>query len=143
GYDPVSLSFAGVSLAGSLTVTTASGDQTSIGTSHIDPAKSANLNWSIFADDGLGFTRASAAFTFTSADLDTAADASTFIARQFDGSTWPYPTVGTQASTRLQITGLISFGSSTPAVFQLGDVLVLGMSPASLPSPHVGVAYSQ
>jgi uncharacterized repeat protein (TIGR02543 family) len=108
-YNPVTVTFANVTVAGNLTAKATSGDHPSIGTSWLDPSKSVNAYWSL-TNSGISFNNYNATFTFTAGDIDSGASFANFIIGKFNNPTWTYPTVGTRTSTSTQATGMTSFG---------------------------------
>jgi PKD repeat protein len=108
-YNPVTVTFASVSIAGNLTAKATSGDHPSIGTSWLDSSKSVNAYWTL-TNSGITFTNYNAIFTFTAGDIDSGATTANFIIGKFNNPTWTYPTVGTRTSTSTQATGMTSFG---------------------------------
>lgn len=120
-YTPVSLSFAGVTTAGNLTVSTTAGDHPNIGSSTINAAKSVNRYWTM-TNSGIVFLNYSATFTFVAGDVDAGASTSNFMVGDYASGSWSYPTVGTRLGTSTQITGATGFGD-----FQIGEsVTTLG-----------------
>jgi len=113
-YTPVNVSFASVSVAGDLTVSTTTGDHPNIGSSNISAARTANRYWTLM-NSGISFTNYTATFNFVSADLDAGANTSRFIVGRYSAG-WTYPTHGTVTSTSAQATGLTTFGD-----FQVGE----------------------
>ncbi len=107
-YDPVSLTFTGVSVAGNLTALVTNTEHPNIATSTINPSKDVNDYWTL-TNSGITFTSYSATFTFASGDVDADAVPSAFIVGRYS-SGWTYPTVGTRTSTSTQATGLTLFG---------------------------------
>jgi len=121
-YAPVNLTFASVSVAGNLTASTTHGDHPNIGTSDIDPSKTANRYWTL-STSGLTYTTYGATFNFVSADLDAGANPITFSVRRYAGGTWSNMSVGTCTSTASVITGASAVGD-----FQCGNVPSLTVS---------------
>ncbi|MEK9137459.1 MAG: G8 domain-containing protein, partial [Bacteroidota bacterium] len=113
-YTPVSVTFASVTTAGTLTAKTTSGDHSNIATSNIDPNSTANRYWTL-SNTGIVFTTYDVTFTFVSGDVDLGSDPLQFVVGAFTGS-WSYPTVGTRTATTTQATGVTIFGD-----FQLGQ----------------------
>jgi hypothetical protein len=110
GYDPVTLVFASVSVAGNLTVKATAGDHPNLGTSTIDSTKCVNVYWTL-TNSGTTFTNYGATVTFRNPeDIDAGADPTKFIVGLYSGSTWSYPTVGTKTTTSTQATGMTSVG---------------------------------
>jgi hypothetical protein len=107
-YTPVQISFASVTIAGSLTANTTTGDHPDIVNSSIDETQSVNRYWTV-TNSGVAFTTYDATFTFVPADVDGGADPNEFIAGKLDGTTWSQPTIGTRTATSTQATGMSSF----------------------------------
>ena len=107
-YTPVQISFASVTIAGSLTANTTTGDHPDIVNSSIDETQSVNRYWTV-TNSGVAFTTYDATFTFVPADVDGGADPNEFIVGKLDGTTWSQPTVGTRTATSAQATGMSSF----------------------------------
>jgi hypothetical protein len=117
-YTPVLVSFASVSVAGDLTASTTAGDHANIGSSTINPAKTANRYWTL-TNSGITFTNYSVTLNFVTGDLDSGANTNNFIVGKFASGAWGYPTVGTKTSTSIQATGVTSFSD-----FQVGEAAV-------------------
>src|SRR5204863_6761109 len=117
-YTPVTVAFGSVSVAGDLTASTTNGDHANIGTSTINPGKTANRYWTL-TNSGITFTNYSVTLNFVSGDLDSGAATSNFVVGRFAASTWTYPTVGTRTSTSTQATGVTAFGD-----FAVGETAV-------------------
>ncbi|HMG76859.1 MAG TPA: hypothetical protein VK582_25530, partial [Pyrinomonadaceae bacterium] len=114
-YTPVNVSFASVTNAGDLTVSTTSGDHPNLTNSTIIPSRSVNRYWTL-TNSGIVFTTYSATFNFVSGDVDAGADTNALVVGNFVPAVWTYPAVGTRTSTSTQATGLSAFGD-----FQLGE----------------------
>ncbi|MDQ0639298.1 hypothetical protein QF042_002863 [Pedobacter sp. W3I1] len=123
-YTPVSLTFASVTTAGDLIVSTTSGDHPEISGSTINPSKSVNRFWTL-TNSGVGFTSYNVTFNFVAADLDAGVATNAFVVGGFSGfsafarGSWIYPMVGTTTSTTIQATGLTAF-----AEFQIGEMSI-------------------
>ncbi|MEX0736808.1 MAG: hypothetical protein WD182_05150, partial [Bacteroidota bacterium] len=115
-YTPAVVAFASVSTPNYLTVSTATGDHAQIGSSILEPNKSANRTWTL-TNGGVVFTSYGVTFNFVSGDLDPSATPNNFLVGRYSGS-WSYPTVGTKTSSSTEATGLASgeFGD-----FQLAE----------------------
>ncbi|RJO60881.1 MAG: hypothetical protein C4542_07715 [Dehalococcoidia bacterium] len=107
-YNPVTVAFGNVSVAGNLTVNSANGEHGNIATSAIDSSASVNAYWTMTQDGSLAFDNYTATFTFVSGEVDGGASTGLFIVGKYTGG-WTYPTVGTRTSTTIQTTGLTAF----------------------------------
>jgi uncharacterized repeat protein (TIGR03803 family) len=122
-YSPVTVSFASVGVADTLTASAADGDHPAIGASTLNAAKSVNRTWTLTPGGPLAFTTATATFEFVSGDLDLGTNTSNLIVGRFSGGAWSYPTVGTRTLTSTQATGLTSLSD-----FQLAEPAVAGVT---------------
>ncbi len=141
-YTPINILFATVSVPGNLIASTTTGDHPNIGSSTMNPAKTANRYWTL-TNSGIGFANYNATFNFVSADRDAGANPANFIVGRFS-SGWTYPPVGTKAPTSTQATGITGFGD-----FQLGETggapsvgLVKSVSPTGIQPPGTDLVYS-
>ncbi|PYS68403.1 MAG: hypothetical protein DMF69_20325, partial [Acidobacteria bacterium] len=141
-FTPVSVLFAALSVPGNLIASTTTGDHPNIGSSKINPAKTANRHWTL-TNSGIVFANYNATFNFVSADLDAGANTANFIVGRFS-SGWTYPPVSTKSPTSTQATGITGFGN-----FQLGESagspsvgLVKSVSPTGIQPPGTDLAYS-
>ena len=116
-YTPVSISFASVSVAGTLTAITTLGDHPNIGTSNVDPAHSVNRYWTL-TNTGITFTTYNATFNFVAGDVDAGSDPLTFVVGRYFAGAWTLPTIGARTATSTQATGLTAFSD-----FQVGQQL--------------------
>lgn len=113
-YDPVTLAFGNVTVAGNLTVKVTDGEHPNIASSRIKATKNVNDYWTL-TNSGITFDSYSATFTFAAGDVDSGANTSAFIVGRYSGG-WTYPTVGTRTATSTQATGLTSLSD-----FAIGD----------------------
>lgn len=114
-YLPVTVSFANVSTAGDLIVSTIDGDQPNISNSMIDPTKSVNRYWTI-SNNGVVFSTVNITFNYLAADVDAGATTTAFILGEYTNSFWGYPTGSSLTATSFAATGLTYF-----ADFQVGQ----------------------
>jgi len=117
-YAPVTVDFASVTVAGDLTASSAAGDHPAIGTSGLDPSKTANRFWTL-ANAGIAFSTYDATFTFVAGDLDPGVDPLLLAVDTYTGGTWVTQTTGTRTATSTQATGINAFGDF--AVGMLSD----------------------
>lgn len=108
-YAPVTIAANSVSVAGSMTASTTSGDHSQIATSALNASKSVNRVWTI-SQTGLTLSNYDATFGFDAGDLDGGANYNNFIVGRYS-SGWSYPTVGTKTATSTQATGLSAYGT--------------------------------
>ncbi|MEQ1642209.1 MAG: hypothetical protein ABL959_02040 [Pyrinomonadaceae bacterium] len=140
-YTPVVTNFASVSTAGDLTASVFGADHDSIGTSNIAPTLSVNRYWNL-TNNGIVFSTYNAVFTFVAGDIDSGANTAAFIAAEYDGSTWTYPSIGTKTATSTEVSG-ITFGD-----FQIGEApapnvpLVNSVSPPGNQPPGTDLTYT-
>jgi len=124
-YAPVNVTFASVTTGGDLIATTTGNEHPNIGTSGIDSTKSVNRYWSL-SNNGIGFTSYDAVFNFVSADIDTGANPSGFVAAKYSAGLWSGLTGGTRTATSLQVLGVGGFGDfvvgqpPVPTIFSNG-----------------------
>ena len=114
-YTPVSVNFNNVTTIGTLTVSTSTGDHTNISTSGIDATQSVNRFWTLTNASTL-FTSYSPTFNFVSGDVDAGATYSSFVMKNWNGTTWNAPLMGTLNPLNTQATALTTFGD-----FQIGE----------------------
>jgi hypothetical protein len=141
-YTPVTIAFGNVTIAGDLTTSTTAGDHANLGTSTINPAKTANRFWTL-TNSGIAFTNYSVTLNFVAGDLDAGANTTNFIVGKYTAGVWSYPTVGTKTSTSTQATGVTSFGD-----FEVGESavptvdLVKSVSPPGSQQPDTDLTYT-
>jgi hypothetical protein len=147
-YAPVSIAANSVSVAGSMTASTTSGDHAQIASSGLDNTKSVNRTWTL-SQSGLTLSNYNPIFNFNNpADLDAGANTSNFIVGLYNGSSWSAPTVGTKTSTSTEATGVTTFGSFAiaecvaPTVYTVsGSGTFCGSSSVDLSGSQVFVTY--
>lgn len=141
-YAPVTVAFGSVSVAGDLTVSTTAGDHANIGTSTINPGKTANRYWTL-TNSGIAFTTFSVTLNFAAGDLDSGANTTNFIAGRYAAGVWSYPTVGTNTSTSTQATGLNSFGDFAVGESAVPTVALLkSVNPTGPQAPGTELTYT-
>jgi len=130
---PVTLVFGTVTTAGTVTVTSTTGDHPDLAASIIDPARGVNRYWTV-TNGGIAFDQCAATFGFASGDLDPGADPARFLVGKRDGTRWTHPTVGTRTANSIQATGLASFSD-----FVVGEQMSSGVI---TPEPAAGACIS-
>ena len=120
-YSPVTVTFASVTGAGDLTVSSTAGSHPQLGTSGIDTATPAKLNrWYTLSNSAtapVSFTTYDATFTYVAGDRDAAANSAAFLAMRFAGGAWNPTFLGSvPTNTSLTVTGETGFGD-----FAIGD----------------------
>ena len=132
-YTPVSVTFASVSVAGTLTASATGSDHPNLATSGVDPSRSINRYWTL-TPSGLIFTNYNATFTFingTPVDRDTLNlnGANQNVVRKFNGpSTWSSPTSSTSTATTATATGFTSFSDFAAGNLDATAPTVTGVS---------------
>lgn len=122
-YTPVTVTFASIGTAGSLTVSSTATAHPNINTSGIDPNFALTRYWTL-TNVGIVFTNYSATFTFINpGDISacpppsgTDCNPANFIVQRFSGGTWNSTTIGTRNSADTTATGITGFGD-----FQIGE----------------------
>ncbi|MBL0316552.1 MAG: T9SS type A sorting domain-containing protein [Flavobacteriales bacterium] len=118
-YAPITIDANSVSVAGSMTASTTSGDHSQIATSGLDATQSVNRVWTL-SQTGLTLTNYDATLGYDASDLDGGATYSNFIVGRYS-SGWTYPTVGTLAATSTEATGLTAYGEFAVAECKTPD----------------------
>jgi len=128
-YTPLTLTFSGTTTAtGGLTAKINTGDQAQIATSGLDGAKSVNRNWTLTNDALISFGSYSAAFAYTSADVDSGSIPANYLVRLYTGSSWlSIATAGSPTNTTTNATGIINFGE-----FAIGEANPLSITDRKL-----------
>src|SRR6185295_5533061 len=103
------LTFATVSITGTMLGNTTSNDHPNISTSLINSAKSVNRYWSLTNTSTI-FTTFGGVFNFVASDVDAGANTSSFIVSEFTSPSWTSTTIGTRTATSTQATGMTSDG---------------------------------
>ncbi|MEN6473902.1 MAG: hypothetical protein ABFD81_07815 [Syntrophaceae bacterium] len=116
-YDPVELTFSGISTPGNVTVSVTGSDSSNIASSLIDSTKSVNHCWTL-ANDTIVFTSYGVTFNYgNGSDVDGGAVSANFIAQNYTGGTWSTLTnSGTPSGTSASVSGVTAFGD-----FAIGD----------------------
>jgi hypothetical protein len=114
-FTPLTVQFAAVNSAGTLTARSNDGDHPEVNTSLIAPQKSVNRHWSL-SNTGIAFTTATATFNWIAGDVDAGAVTGIFAVSKFDNPDWAFTTVASPTATSIQATGLTAFSD-----FQIGE----------------------
>ncbi len=116
-YDPVTVAFGNVTVAGNLTAKVTAGEHPNLSSSAFNSSKDVDDYWT-FTNSGISFDSYSATFTFDPSDIAGSANTSQFFIGKYN-SGWTYPTMGTRTSTTTQATGLTSFSDFVVAEFTI------------------------
>ena len=109
-YDPITVTFASISSAGSLTVNTTSGDESNIVSSGIAPGKSLNRYWSLVKDGTLAFTTYAAALTYSAAERDFTTSPTNPRMNVYTSGAWGTLVTATAGSTTATAGGIAALG---------------------------------
>jgi hypothetical protein len=117
-YTPVDAVANVVSSIGTITAFTSTPDHPQIATSALDGNKSVNRYWTIHP---INIPNYNATFNFVAGDLDGGVNTSNLLVGRYLSSAWSYPTMGTQAATSTQATGITSTLIGPPHEFVLAE----------------------
>ena len=111
-YTPVSISFASVTTAGDVSVSTATpvSSQLNIGSVFLNTTVAVNRYWNLNNVNTLAFTTYNGTFNFVSGDIIGSASTSGLKAGVYN-SGWTYPTMGTLNATNSTVTTFNNLGS--------------------------------
>ncbi|TMQ73698.1 MAG: hypothetical protein E6K81_03330, partial [Candidatus Eisenbacteria bacterium] len=141
-YTPVTMAMSGLSAQSDITATTSTPDHPNLGSSSLEPSKSANRWWTLTPTGSPTFTNYSATFNFDAGDLDGAAAPLNFVVGRFASSAWTVPTVGARTATSTQATGLTGFGDFAVAELLVHTITATaGANGAISPSGAVSVPH--
>jgi hypothetical protein len=129
-YTPVSLSFANVSTAGALTVSSIAGDHPQLGSSVINRSKTVNRYYRLTSND-LAFSNYDAVFNFAEAEVDAGVNTAGMDAEIFSGSSWRTLQTASSASDSLKLTAVAALGD-----IAIGEICNKGTSIAYPASPY-------
>ncbi|MCX6137149.1 MAG: hypothetical protein NTV54_06615, partial [Ignavibacteriales bacterium] len=122
-YAPVVLTFATVTNAGTIAISTVGQDHSNIGSSGIDASRNANRFWNLTAF-GISYSSYNATFNFQPTDLDPTAATAYFFVKRYVSSSWlqgvSTDSSRTATSTRaLAVTGVGQFvvGNIAPIIY--------------------------
>ena len=135
-FGPINLTSLNVTTAGSLTATTTAGQHPQIASSGITTNADVNRYWTLLnSPAGIAVSSYNAAFDYPASDLESGAVPSSFIVRQWEGSTpWANIVLGATATTNATSV-IVSNGSFED--FAIGDPAVMLVSSQN-PSPLGG-----
>ncbi len=119
-YTPVDITFATVSVAGNLTISTTGSDHPQIASSGFTAASTVNRYWTM-TNSGITFTNYDVTCTFVNTDKDGGITTSTCVIRTYNGASWSSPAVGTQAANSTQATSVTTPTSGNSIDLQIGD----------------------
>ena len=108
-YTPATILFSSVTTAGDLLAKATATDQPQVDYSGIDSTRSVNRFYTI-SNSGIGFTNATATFSWNNSDIDAGTTTANFKTALFDGSNWALPVIASPLANSIQVTGLSSFG---------------------------------
>jgi hypothetical protein len=123
-YTPLALTFSGTTSAtGGLTAKINIGDHAQVASSGIDVTKSVNKTWTLTNDSLADFGTYSAAFGYSSADIDAGSTPVNYIVKLFNGFWSSITTSGTPTDTATTAIGISGFGD-----FAIGEVDALSIN---------------
>ncbi|GJQ20529.1 MAG: hypothetical protein HBSIN02_08840 [Bacteroidia bacterium] len=114
-YTPVVTTFSGVTVGGTLTVSTTGGDHPEILSSGLEPSRTVNRYYTLIGG-GIVYASYDITMNFVGGDIDGAANPSNFIVGRFESLAWSLPSIGTLTATSTQAVGVVGFGD-----FQIGE----------------------
>ena len=100
-YTPIDMTATtGAGASNTLTGSSTAGEHPQIATSDIDPARSANRYWSLYAaGDTINMSSYGLTLNFVAVDVDGGATSTSFIVSKYNGSSWTSPTPVTANAT--------------------------------------------
>jgi hypothetical protein len=105
-YDPVSVTFSGITTPGSVTAKAKDGD-ISDAANPVITSKSVNANWTV-TNGGVAFSNYSATFNYSASQIDAGANVGNFIVGKRDGGVWTTPSVSGPSAISITATGMTS-----------------------------------
>ena len=105
-YDPVSVTFGGITTPGSVIVKAKDGDISDVA-NPVVTSKSVNANWTL-TNGGVAFSNYSATFNYSASQIDAGANVANFIVGKRDGGIWTQPGVSGPSATSITATGMTS-----------------------------------
>ena len=119
-YTPITLVFGSVTTAGTLTVSSTSGDHPSVLGSGFNPTFTVNRYWTL-ANASIIFTNYSVTATFVNGDKDPGYNTLNSQIRVYNGSVWSTPATGVLTANSVQSTGLTIPTTPNTIYLQIGD----------------------
>lgn len=112
-YAPVTVTFASITTAGSITISSTAGSHPDLVNSGLDTTTPHKLNryWTL-SNQGVVFSVAGygATFNFVAGDVDSGADPLNFFAARYSSAAWGLPTTASSTATTVVISGETLFG---------------------------------
>jgi len=105
-YDPVAVTFSGITTPGSVTAKAKDGDIADAAIPVIT-SKSVNANWTL-TNGGVAFSNYSATFNYSASQIDAGANVGNFIVGKRDGGVWTTPSVSGPSAISITATGMTS-----------------------------------
>jgi fibronectin-binding autotransporter adhesin len=124
-YAPLTIVYATVSTAGSLTVSSTAGDHPSIGTSGFNASLTINRYWTL-VNSAIVYTNYNVTSTFVDADKDPSYNTANSILKMYDGSAWSLTNGGTQSANTAQALAVTIPVTPNTAYIQIGQIVGSG-----------------
>lgn len=121
-YAPVTVTFANILTAGSLTASVTATDHPNLSGSGIRADRAVNRYWTL-TNSSILFTTASITPTWVPADVNAGATTVNFKVGKYTGSSWSFPAVTSPLVTSIKASGISSFGD-----FAVGELCSLTSS---------------
>jgi hypothetical protein len=109
-YTPIDMTFASVSVAGTVTAFQTPNEHPLVKSSGLDEDKSVNRFYTLASGSGLTFTTYDATFNFVPGDVDAGANTAYFFAKRYNVPSWFPSTVNVRLSTSTRTLGINGFG---------------------------------
>jgi post-segregation antitoxin (ccd killing protein) len=109
-YTPIDMTFASVSVAGTVTAFQTPIDHPLVKYSGLDQDKSVNRFFTLSSGGGLTFTTYDATFNFVPGDLDAGANTAYFFVKRYTNPSWFPSTINVRLSTSTRALGITGFG---------------------------------
>jgi hypothetical protein len=121
-YTPLTVAYATVSTAGSLTASSTVGDHPAIGTSGFNASLTINRYWTL-VNTSIVYTNYSATATFVDADKDVSYNTANSIIKMYDGSVWSLTNGGVQGANTAQALAVTIPVTPNTAYIQIGQII--------------------